>query len=162
MATQATAAQLSVVPGAETYREIENTIDAQKKLGDALAELKKKRAEADTELAQTLCKGLTAGPINIDSAVEKLKATRSKQESIDLKIKACEELCCIVDAPIQEQKHTHPERLRNVVQAKLEQLENSWRMKRHNGVPAQRAVQRAQVPAQGLRFEPDMNEEFFY
>jgi ATP-dependent Lon protease len=123
MATQPAPLQLSVVPDAQTQKEIENTIDAPRILVDAIEEFKNKRADAETELAQSLSKDLAAGPLKVENAIQKLNATKSKQEAFTASIEVCKELSKIIEARIQELKQTQPEALRTAVQARLDQLE---------------------------------------
>lgn len=122
MATQPAPA-LSVVPTAEMQREIENTLDALRKLLDAIEDLKKKRAVDEVELAQSLGKDLTAAPLNVDSAIEKHKAWKTKDEALVAKIKAAEELQPIIERRIEELKSSQPQVLKAVLHRKLEQLE---------------------------------------
>jgi len=123
MANQTAPVQLSVVPTAETQKEIENTLDAPRRLFDAVEDFKKKRADAATELAQALSKDLAASPLNVDSAIEKHKAWKAKDDALAAKIKTAEELEPIVVWRIDELKTTQPEVLKAVLERKLEQLE---------------------------------------
>lgn len=122
MATQPAPA-LSVVPTAETQTEIENTLDAQRKLLDAIEDLKKKRAGGEAELAQSLGKDLAAAPLNVDSAIEKHKAWKAKDEALVAKIKTAEALQPIIERRIEELKSSQPQTLKAVLHRKLEQLE---------------------------------------
>jgi dGTP triphosphohydrolase len=121
MATQPAPVQLTVVPGGQT--EIENTIDAPSKLTDTIEEFKKKIADLEIKLAESLRKDLATGPPKVESWIEQLKATRSEQETFGASIKYCEELRKIIEALIDDLKETQPEALRTVVQARIDQLE---------------------------------------
>ena len=123
MATQPVAAQLSVVPDAQTQKEIENTIDAPGPLADAIEEFKKNRTAAEVELAQSLSKDLAAAPLNVDRAIEQYRAWKTKDDLLAAKVKTAEELQQIIEKRIEELKTTQPETLRTVVQARLDQLE---------------------------------------
>ena len=123
MASQPAPVQLSVLPATETQKEIENTIEAPRKLADAIEEFKKKRADAETELAQSLSKDLAAAPLNVESAIEKYKAWKAKDDALAAKIKTGEELQPIIQRRIDELKTTQPEVLKAVLHRKLEQLE---------------------------------------
>jgi hypothetical protein len=123
MAVQPAAVQLTVVTDVPTQKEIENTLDTSKTLSDAVAEVKEKLADIDTELRRNLSKDLTTAPLNVDGAVEKLKAAKSKREALELRGKACADLSAIVDARIQELKKVLPEALRGVVQTRITLLE---------------------------------------
>ena len=81
MTTQSASVKLSVVPDAQTQKEIENTIDAPRRLSEAIEDFKRKRAEAEGELAQSLNKDLATAPLNADSAIEKHKAWKAKDET---------------------------------------------------------------------------------
>jgi len=122
MATEPAPA-LTVVPGPQMQKEIENTLDAPRGLALAIEELKKTRADAETELAQSLGKDLAAAALNADSAIEKHKAWKAKDEALATKIKTAEELRPIVNKRIDELKSRQPEALKAVLQRKIEQLE---------------------------------------
>jgi hypothetical protein len=76
--------------------EIKNTIDAPRILGDAIEDFKKKRAEVETELTQSLAKDLSTAPLNVDRAIEKYKAWKAKDEALAAKIKTAEEFQLIL------------------------------------------------------------------
>jgi hypothetical protein len=132
MATQPAPVQLSVVPGPETQKEIENTLDAPRRLSLAIEELKKKRADAETELSQLLGKDLAAAPLNVDSAIEKHKAWKAKDEALAAKIKTAEELRPIFERRIEELKTSQPEALKAVLQSKIEKLEKEAAEEKQN------------------------------
>jgi FtsZ-binding cell division protein ZapB len=123
MATQPAPVQLSVVPGPETQKEIENTLDAPRRLAIAIEELNKKRVDAETELSQSLGKDLAAAPLNVESAIEKHKAWKARDEALAAKIKTAEELRPIFERRIEELKTSKPEALKAALQSKLEKLE---------------------------------------
>ena len=124
MATQpAPAPLLSVVPDAHTEKEIENTLDAPRRLSEAIEDLEKKRADAQTELAQSLARDLAAGPLNVDTAVEKHKAWKARDGALAAKIQTAEELRPIIDERIKQLKDTQAEALKAVIRRKLEQLQ---------------------------------------
>jgi hypothetical protein len=54
--TQTAPVQLSVVPDAQTQKEIENIIDAPRKVAEAIEAFKKNRADAKADLAQAIAK----------------------------------------------------------------------------------------------------------
>lgn len=116
--------QLSVVPTAEMQKEIENTINAPGRLTEAIEKLKKECADADAALVQSLSKDLAAAPLNVDSAIERYKAWKTKDDALAARIKTAEELRPIIQRRIDELKTTQPELLKAVLQRKLEQLEN--------------------------------------
>jgi polyhydroxyalkanoate synthesis regulator phasin len=123
MANQPVPMQLSVVPGLEAQKEIENTLDAPRRLSETIEDLEKKRADAQAELAQSLAKDLAAGPLNVDSAVEKYKAWKAKDDALAAKIKIAEELRPIIDERIEELKDTQAEALKAVIRRKLDELQ---------------------------------------
>lgn len=123
MPSQPAPVQLSVVPTAQTQKEIENTIDAPRRLAEAIEEFKKKRANGEAELAQSLAKDLAAGPLNVESAIEKHKAFRARDELLASKINTAEELRPIIEELIEELKRSQPDALKAVLRRKLEQLE---------------------------------------
>jgi hypothetical protein len=116
--------QLSVVPTAETQKEIENIINAPSRLTEAIEELKKERADAEAGLVQSLSKDLASAPLNVDSAIEKRKAWKAKDDALAVRIKTAEELRPIIQRRIDELMTTQPEVLKAVLKRKLEQLEN--------------------------------------
>jgi hypothetical protein len=84
MAAQPALAQslLSVVPDVQMQKEIENTLDAPKRISDAIEDLKKKQTDAQAELAQALARDLAVAPLNIDSSVEKQQAWKVKNDAL--------------------------------------------------------------------------------
>lgn len=123
MTTQTAPVQFGVVPDAGTDKEIENTIDAPRRLAAAIAEFKKKRTDAEAELANSLGKDLSVAPLNVENAIEKLKAWKAKDEALAAKIASAEELQLIIQAQIDELKATQPDALRAALRRKLAQLE---------------------------------------
>jgi len=82
MATQTAPAQFAVVADAGTYKEIENTIGAIDRLEAAIVEFKKKRTDAEAELANSLGKDLAVAPLNVETAIAKLNAHKAKDEAL--------------------------------------------------------------------------------
>jgi polyhydroxyalkanoate synthesis regulator phasin len=123
MATQLATVELRLVPTAQTQKEIENTIDAPRRLAEAIEEFKRKRANAEAELAQSLAKDLAAGPLNVESAIEKHKAFKARDDLLASKINTAEELRPIIEELIEELKRSQPDALKAVLRRKLEQLE---------------------------------------
>jgi hypothetical protein len=123
MATQPAAVQFGVVADASTYKEIENTIDAPGRLAAAIVEFKKKRTDAEAELANSLGKDLAVAPLNVEKAIEQLDAKKKKDEALVAKIASAEELQLIIQAMIDELKAHQPKALEVVLRRKLEQLE---------------------------------------
>lgn len=123
MTTQPATVQLSVVPGLEAQKEIENTLDAPRRLSEAIEDLEKKRADAQAELAQSLAKDLAAGPLNVDNAIEKHKAWKAKDDALAAKIKTAEELRPIIEERIKELKDTQAEALKVIIRRQLDQLQ---------------------------------------
>jgi SAM-dependent methyltransferase len=74
-----------------------------------IKDLEKKRAEGEAEFAQSLSKDLAAGPIDVESAIEKHKAWSAKDDALAVKIKACEELQTFIEERIEKLKTTQPE-----------------------------------------------------
>jgi phage replication-related protein YjqB (UPF0714/DUF867 family) len=74
-----------------------------------IKDLEKKRAEGEAEFAQSLSKDLAAGPIDVESAIEKHKAWSAKDDALAAKIKACEELQTFIEERIEKLKTTQPE-----------------------------------------------------
>lgn len=123
MATQLASVQLSVVPISETHKEIENALDAPRRISEAIENFKKQRADAEAELVRSLCKDLAAAPFNVESAIEKHKAWKARDDLLASKINTAEELLPIIDELIEELKRSQPETLKTVLHGKLEQLE---------------------------------------
>jgi polyhydroxyalkanoate synthesis regulator phasin len=123
MATQLATVELRLVPTEQTQKEIENTIDAPRRLAEAIEEFKRKRANAEAELAQSLAKDLAAGPLNVESAIEKHKAFKARDDLLASKINTAEELRPIIEELIEELKRSQPDALKAVLRRKLEQLE---------------------------------------
>jgi exonuclease V gamma subunit len=125
MTNQPVPVQLSIVPGPETQKEIENTLDAPRRISEAIENFKKQRAEAEAELARSLAKDLAAGPLNVEIAIEKHKAWKAKDEAVAANSKTAEELQPMLEQRIQELGSTQPEVLKAAIQSKLEQLEKA-------------------------------------
>ena len=123
MATQTAPAQFAVVADAGTYKEIENTIGAIDRLEAAIVEFKKKRTDAEAELANSLGKDLAVAPLNVETAIAKLNAHKAKDEALAAKIASAEELKLIIQAMIDELKANQSEALKVVLRRKLEQLQ---------------------------------------
>jgi len=115
--------QLSVVPTGQTQKEIENTIDAPRRLSEAIDEFRRKRANAEAELAQSLARDLAAGPLNVERAIEKHKAWKATDDLLAAKINTAEELRPIIEELIEQLKCSQPDALKAVLRRKLEQLE---------------------------------------
>ena len=71
--------------------------------------LKKQRTDAEAELARSLSKDLAAGPLNVESAIAKHKASRAKDDALAAKIQAAEEVRTFIEERIEELKTTQPE-----------------------------------------------------
>lgn len=140
MANQPAQVQLSVVPDAQTQKEIENTIDAPRLLAEAIEDFKKKRTDAETELAQSLAKDLSAAPLNVDSAIEKCKAWKAEDEALGAKMKSAEELLSIIERRIEELKASQPESLKAVIQRKIEQLQKEAAEEKQNAQLLQKQI----------------------
>jgi len=125
MATQTAAATppLTVVPDASIYKEIENAIDAPGILAAAIEEYKKQRTDARAELVNAIGADLATAPVNVDTAIEKVRTWKAKDKALAEKIEATEELLTIIEAEFEALKTTQPVALRNVLQAKINQLE---------------------------------------
>ena len=123
MATQLTPGQLSVVPEPVTQKEIENTLDAPRRISEAIESFKGQRADTEAELVRSLRKDLAAAPFNVERAIEKHKASKVRDEALAAKIETAEALAVIIAKRIEELKETQPETLKAVLQRKLEQLE---------------------------------------
>jgi hypothetical protein len=70
MSNQPAPVQLSVVPKPEAQKEIENTLDAPRRIAEAIENFEKQRADAEAELIRSLRKDLAAATFNIERAVE--------------------------------------------------------------------------------------------
>jgi phage replication-related protein YjqB (UPF0714/DUF867 family) len=64
--------------------------------------LKVRRAEARTELAQSLSKDLATGPLNVEKAITKHRAFRAKEDALAAKIQAAEELESFIEEHVEE------------------------------------------------------------
>jgi chromosome segregation ATPase len=127
MPTPPTAVPISVLPDAQKQKqleqEIDHTIDAPGKLRTTIEEFQKEILNAETELTKSIANDLAAAPLNVDPAIAKLEAYKSKRKTLEAKIDDCKELLIIITARIEELEQTQPETLRSVVEAKLDQLE---------------------------------------
>ena len=123
MATQLATLELRVVPIPETQKEIENTLDAPRRISEAIENFKKQRADAEAELVRSLRKDLAVAPFNVESAIEKYKALKARDDALAAKIEIAEQLRTIIEKRIEELKTTQAEALKAVIQRKIEQLE---------------------------------------
>jgi phage replication-related protein YjqB (UPF0714/DUF867 family) len=69
-----------------------------------LENLKARRREAKTELAQSLSEDLAAGPLNVERAITKHGAWRAEDDALASKIQATEELETFIEEHIDEVK----------------------------------------------------------
>jgi len=122
MPTQPAVVQFGVVADA-SKEEILYTITAPGRLTAAIVEFKKKRTDAEAELANSLGKDLAVAPLNVEKAIEQLDAKKKKDEALVAKIASAEELQLIIQAMIDELKAHQPKALEVVLRRKLEQLE---------------------------------------
>ena len=126
MATQPASVQLSVVPDAQTQKEIENIIDAPRKVAEAIEAFKENRADDETKLARSLRELFAAAPPNVvDRAIAQYEAWKVKDGATAEKIKTCEELLPIIENFIQELKATQREALKAAIRHKLDQLQEA-------------------------------------
>jgi hypothetical protein len=123
MANQPAPRQLSVVPEPVTQKEIENTLDAPRRISEAIESFKAQRADTEAELVRSLRKELAAAPFNVERAIEKHKASKVRNEALAAKIKTAEELLPIIQELIEELKRSQPDALKAVLRRRLEQLE---------------------------------------
>jgi DNA repair exonuclease SbcCD ATPase subunit len=123
MAYQPAPIQLSVVPELVTQKEIENTLDAPRRIAEAIENFTAERADAEAELVRSLRKDLAAASFNVEKAIEKHKAFKARSEALAAKIETAEALAVIIAKRIEELKKTQPEALKAVLQRKLEQLQ---------------------------------------
>ena len=142
MSAQPAPVALSVVPDAQTEKEIENNLDAPRRLSEAIEDLEKKRADAQAELAQSLAKDLAAGPLNVDSAIEKHKAWKARDDALSAKIKTAEELRPIIDERVKELKATQAEALKAVIRRKLDQLRKEAEVEKDKAELIEKQIER--------------------
>ena len=102
MTTQPTPVQLSVVPDAQTQKEIENTIDAPRRLSEAIEAFQKQRGDAQAARAELLAKELAAGPLNVARAIKEHETWKAGDNVLATKIKTAEELQPIIQKRIEE------------------------------------------------------------
>ena len=107
---------------AGTYKEIENTIGAIDRLEAAIVEFKKKRTDAEAELANSRERSRGRALERRDGDRE-LNAHKAKDGALAAKIASAEELKLIIQAMIDELKANQSEALKVVLQRELEQLE---------------------------------------
>jgi phage replication-related protein YjqB (UPF0714/DUF867 family) len=72
-------------------------------------DLKARRAQAKTELAQSLSRDLAAGPLNVETAIAMHRAFRAKDDALAEKIQAAEELQTFIEEHIGGVERTRPE-----------------------------------------------------
>jgi hypothetical protein len=126
MTTQPASVQLSVVPDTQTQKEIENIIDAPKKLAEAIEGFKENRADDQTKLARSLRELFAAAPPNVvDRAIAQYEAWEVKDGATAEKIKICEELIPIIENFLQELKDTQREAMKAAIRHKLDQLQEA-------------------------------------
>lgn len=126
MATQPASVQLSVVPDAQTQKEIENIIDAPRRVAEAIEAFEENRADDETKLARSLRELFAAAPPNVvDRAIAQYEAWKVKDGATAEKIKTCEELLPIIEKLIQELKATQGEALKAAIRHKLDQLQEA-------------------------------------
>jgi polyhydroxyalkanoate synthesis regulator phasin len=123
MANQPAPIQLSVVPEPVTQKEIENTLDAPRRISEAIEKFKAQRADAEAELIRSLRKDLAAASFNVERAIGKHRALKARDDALAAKIKTAEELLPIIQELIEELKRSQPDVLKAVLRRKLEQLE---------------------------------------
>lgn len=123
MATQLATLELRVVPIPETQKEIENTLDAPRRISEAIENFKKQRADAEAELVRSLRKDLAAATFNVERAIEQYKAWKARDDALAAKIEIAEQLRTIIEKRIEELKTTQAEALKAVIQRKIEELE---------------------------------------
>jgi len=123
MITQSAPVPFGVVPDANLYKQIQNTINAPERLADAIDAFKIERTAAEAELANSLGNDLMAAPLEVDKAIEKQRAWKVKDEALAAKIQSAQELQPIIEAQIDELKKTQPEALKTVLQQTLQELE---------------------------------------
>jgi chromosome segregation ATPase len=123
VATQLAALELRVVPIPETQKEIENTLDAPRRISEAIENFEKQRADAEAELVRTLRKDLAAATFNVERAIEQYKAWKARDDALAAKIEIAKQLRTIIEKRIEELKTTQAEALKAVIQRKIEQLE---------------------------------------
>jgi hypothetical protein len=129
MTTQPASVQLSVVPDAHTQKEIENIIDAPRKLAEAIEAFKENRADEESKLARSLRELFAASPPNVvDRAMAQYEAWKVKDSATAEKIKVCEELLPIIENFIQELKATQREALKAAIRHKLDQLQEAAKL----------------------------------
>ena len=115
--------QLSVVPDLQTQEDIENILDAPRKLTEAIENLEKQLVDADDELAQSLVKGLTTPLGGVDRIAHYKDIRKAKVEALTKKIKDAEEAREIIEQRKRNLKEKHPEAFKAFLQRKLAQLE---------------------------------------
>jgi phage replication-related protein YjqB (UPF0714/DUF867 family) len=71
--------------------------------------LKRKRTDAEAELARSLSKDLARAPLNVESAIAKHKTWRAIDDGLVAKIQAAEEVQTFIEERIEELKTTQPE-----------------------------------------------------
>ena len=109
--------------GASTPKEIENTLDAPRRILEAIENFKEQRAEAAAELVRFLRKDLAAAPFNVEAAIEKAKAWKARDDALVAKIEVAEELRSIIEKQIAELKTTQAQALKEIVRRKLDELQ---------------------------------------
>ena len=123
MATEPALA-LTVLPGPQTQKEIENTLDAVPKLLLEIEELKRKHADALTELRQSLAKDLATAPLNTNTAAQKHKAWETKEQALVAKDKTAHDLLDSIGHLVTRLIQTQPEATEPVLLRKIEQLKH--------------------------------------
>lgn len=112
----------SAVETAPTQRQIENTIDALRRLAEAIEDFQKKRGDAKTQFVSALAKDLATGPLNVERAIAKHKLWKAIDESLASKIQIAEELRPIIEELIEELKRSQPDALKAALHRKLKEL----------------------------------------
>jgi hypothetical protein len=112
--------QSRIVAEPEKEKEIENTLDASRRISEVIERLKHERGDTEADLSQSLVRDLAAAPLNVDSAIEKHKIWKAKDGELAAKIKSAEELRLIIERHITELKNKQAEVLKAVICRKLD------------------------------------------
>ena len=95
MATQLATLELRVVPIPQKQKEIENTLDAPRRISEAIENFKKQRAVAEAELVRSLRKDLAVAPFNVERAIEQYEAWKARDDALAARIEMAEQVLAI-------------------------------------------------------------------
>jgi DNA repair exonuclease SbcCD ATPase subunit len=125
MSTKRPKIQPSVVPAPQTKKQIENVLEAHRKLEKEIEELKNQRADTEAKLTQLLVNYLAAAPLSVDTAIARYEDWKARHKALEARITAVEKVRSVIDEHIKELKKTQAQAFGIVLQDQIGQLDKS-------------------------------------